>query len=129
MGKPDYTKEDVYQVLEGIAEAAGFKIEYHRIEGTLLGYYYPKSDTIHMPDVQKGDCPPFVLAHEISHALIEYFYKVNLFSYNHSDITKNFIEADADKLASILCHLSARICCHQQEQEENVDEELEIQEI
>ncbi len=129
MVKPDYTKEDVYKVLEGIAEAAGIKIEYSKIREDLLGCYLYESDTIRMPDVKKDDCPPFTLAHEISHALIGHFYTMEQLDYKYSDITNTFAEADADKLASILCHLSARICCHQQEQEESIGEKEEIQEI
>lgn len=108
MQKPKYTEETEYKILEQIATSAGIKIKYTEVpEG--LACYLKGENTIIMSKDDIYEFAPFALAHEISHCLIEHFYDFKMIDYTLNETINYFLEADADKIASVLTHLAIRI--------------------
>ena len=108
MQKPKYTQETEYKILERIATSAGIEIKYTEVPKG-ISCYLKGENTIIMSKHDIYEFAPFVLAHEISHCLIEYFYDFKMNNYNLNKTIHYFLEADADKIASVLTHLAVRI--------------------
>ena len=111
MKKPSYTKYPLYCILEDLANKAGIKIEYEKLDERQYGKYSKDEKRIVMSDTNiycnendedGGYNASFSLAHEIGHALIEetYFYDEEL--YDRDIVTYKIIDSDADKVGGAL---------------------------